>query len=163
MNANKRILIVDDDESNRKLLVAMMKILGYEPEVASNGTEALTKFKHGFDLVLLDAMMPGVDGFEVARRIREDAPFKKGDINRVLRVRAFSMPGNLLGVALEDVTERKRLEGRVAEAGLGGQKKAKERDQSLLDVAEQLHNEIAMRRLAEGLLMRSRRLCAVGE
>jgi light-regulated signal transduction histidine kinase (bacteriophytochrome) len=66
----KRILIVDDDEQNRELLHALIEAAGHEPEMASDGPEALAKVK-GVDLVLLDVMMPGMDGFEVARRIRQ--------------------------------------------------------------------------------------------
>lgn len=72
MNGLKRILIVDDDEQNRELLHALIESAGHEPELAANGPEALAKLKGGVDLVLLDVMMPGMDGFEVARRIRQN-------------------------------------------------------------------------------------------
>ena len=71
MTEPKRILIVDDEERNRKLLRAMLKTLGYSSEAASDGFEALSKIRAGFDVVLLDVMMPGMDGFQVVRRIRE--------------------------------------------------------------------------------------------
>lgn len=67
----KRILIVDDDEQNRELLYALIEAAGHEPELACDGAEALSKVHLGMDLVLLDVMMPGMDGFEVARRIRD--------------------------------------------------------------------------------------------
>ncbi|AFM26205.1 sigma-54 dependent transcriptional regulator [Desulfomonile tiedjei] len=70
MNIGKHILVVDDEKRNRNLLQAMLKSLGYSSEVASNGTEALAMLDMSFDLVLLDVMMPGMDGFEVTRRIR---------------------------------------------------------------------------------------------
>jgi putative two-component system response regulator len=70
MTASRRILIVDDEELNRDLLEAMMTSFGHESETASDGVEALERVSPGFDLVLLDVMMPGMDGFEVARRIR---------------------------------------------------------------------------------------------
>jgi PAS domain S-box-containing protein len=72
MTEPKRILVVDDEERNRKLLRAMLKTLGYGFEGASDGFDALSKIKSGVDLVLLDVMMPGMDGFQVVRRIRED-------------------------------------------------------------------------------------------
>ena len=68
----KRILIVDDEEQNRELLVAMVESLGYEPDVARDGVEALAKLQLDVDLVLLDVMMAGMDGFQVAKRIRRD-------------------------------------------------------------------------------------------
>ena len=45
--------------------------MGHEVELAEDGFQALSMIKLGFDLVLLDITMPGMDGFEVARRIRE--------------------------------------------------------------------------------------------
>jgi len=78
MTGRKRILAVDDDPKNRNLLKHMLESLDYEPELAGSGSEALEKLGNGIDLVLLDVMMPGMDGFEVARRIRSD-PFH-GDI-----------------------------------------------------------------------------------
>ena len=68
--AAQRILVVDDEPHNRQLLVAMLTSLGWEAEVASDGFDALAKLHPGVDLVLLDLMMPGLDGFDVARRIR---------------------------------------------------------------------------------------------
>ena len=72
MDRIKRILIVDDEAQNRELLEALFESYGHESENARDGIEALAKMKLGIDLVLLDVMMPGIDGFEVARRIRED-------------------------------------------------------------------------------------------
>jgi PAS domain S-box-containing protein len=72
MNTSKHILVVDDEQRNRNLIQAMLKSLGYTSETTENGTEALQKLKEGFDLILLDVMMPGMDGFEVARRVRSD-------------------------------------------------------------------------------------------
>ena len=72
MDRPKRILIVDDEEVNRELLIAMVEALGHEYETAEDGFDALAKLNLDIDLVLLDIMMPGMDGFEVARRVRED-------------------------------------------------------------------------------------------
>lgn len=72
MNQPNRILIVDDEKLNRELLEDLVVSFGHEPEMARDGVEALAMMKLDIDLVLLDVMMPGMDGFEVARRIRED-------------------------------------------------------------------------------------------
>jgi len=72
MSQPKRILIVDDEKLNRELLEILVASLGHKPEIARDGVEALAMMKLDIDLVLLDVMMPGMDGFEVARRIRED-------------------------------------------------------------------------------------------
>jgi len=67
-----RVLAADDQEDTRRALQRALAALGYEVEVACDGIEALAKLRLGVDLVLLDARMPGLDGFEVARRIRAD-------------------------------------------------------------------------------------------
>lgn len=66
------ILIVDDDTEIRELLKDLVEPLGYRAELARDGFEALAKMKLDIDLVFLDLMMPGLDGYEVARRIRQD-------------------------------------------------------------------------------------------
>ncbi|VAV83449.1 hypothetical protein MNBD_DELTA01-2045 [hydrothermal vent metagenome] len=66
-----RILIVDDNESNRLLLSAKMEADGYEAFVASNGLEGISKAENLHpDLILLDVMMPQLDGFEACRRLK---------------------------------------------------------------------------------------------
>ncbi|MBU4305167.1 MAG: response regulator [Candidatus Omnitrophica bacterium] len=68
-----KILVVDDEPINVKLLEANLLPAGYEVITASNGEEALCKVaENEIDLVVLDVMMPGVDGFEVTRRLRAD-------------------------------------------------------------------------------------------
>ena len=69
----KRILLVDDDYSTRAITQALVASLGHEVESASDGIEGLAKIRLGVDLVLLDVVMSGIDGFEVCRRIRADA------------------------------------------------------------------------------------------
>lgn len=65
------VLIVDDDETARETLVAMLEGEGYELPLAKDGIAALRRLeKLRPDLILLDIMMPGMDGFEVCRRIR---------------------------------------------------------------------------------------------
>jgi signal transduction histidine kinase len=65
------VLIVDDDATARETLVAMLEGENYELELARDGIQALQKLEQiQPDLILLDVMMPGMDGFEVCRRIR---------------------------------------------------------------------------------------------
>jgi two-component system cell cycle response regulator len=68
-----RVLVVDDIEPNVRLLEAKLEVEYYEVITASNGLEALVKAEEGQpDIVLLDVMMPGMDGFEVCRRLKSN-------------------------------------------------------------------------------------------
>jgi DNA-binding response OmpR family regulator len=66
-----RILLVDDEQSIQTLLSYPLRKDGYEVVQATDGREALTRFgESSFDLVVLDVMMPQIDGLEVCRRLR---------------------------------------------------------------------------------------------
>jgi len=74
MNDPQRILIVDDNEANRDILETRLKVHGYELLQAADGEEALAAVQRDHpDLILLDVMMPKLDGVEVCRRIKGDA------------------------------------------------------------------------------------------
>ena len=67
-----RVLVVDDQPANIRLLDAILTPRGYDVRAAASGEEALTTISESaVDLVLLDIVMPGMDGYEVCRRIRE--------------------------------------------------------------------------------------------
>ncbi len=69
-----RILIVEDEESYREPLVYQLTREGYDVSAAATGEEGLELFtKGGIDLVLLDLMLPGLDGTALCRRIREQS------------------------------------------------------------------------------------------
>ena len=69
-----RILVVDDVDANARLLEARLTAEYFEVLVVSNGPDALATCRRGAcDIVLLDVMMPGMDGFEVCRRLKTDA------------------------------------------------------------------------------------------
>lgn len=70
-DTNYTILVADDDEMIRTLHSEFVRGFGYDVELAADGIEAIAKIGLGVDLVLTDAHMPNLDGFEVARRIRE--------------------------------------------------------------------------------------------
>ena len=69
------ILVVDDEPANLILLEELLRSQGYEVLLAASGTEALELAKTTLpDLVLLDIMMPDLDGFEVCSDLRKDEP-----------------------------------------------------------------------------------------
>ena len=69
----RRILVVDDIDDNRTLLCGLIEAVGYEVRQAASGEEALTMWRDWRpDLIWLDKRMPGMDGTEVARRIRDE-------------------------------------------------------------------------------------------
>lgn len=92
MGDKKKILVVDDEEQNVKLLSSLLKAEGYETEAASNGREAVEKVKLSPpDLVLMDIMMPDMDGYQAIRRIRDMDAF--GDLP-IVALTAKAMRGD---------------------------------------------------------------------
>jgi DNA-binding response OmpR family regulator len=73
----KRILVVDDDENILNLEKTILEQKGFDVTGADGGSEALKLLgERDFDLILLDVMMPEVDGFTVCRKIKEDPRLK---------------------------------------------------------------------------------------
>jgi putative two-component system response regulator len=70
--SGKRVLVIDDDDGIRKITQMLVEGLGHQVEPARDGIEGLAKLQLGVDLVLLDVVMPGIDGFDVCRRVRQD-------------------------------------------------------------------------------------------
>lgn len=68
-----RILVIDDDANLREVVRYILTEAGHDVTAAASGEEGLKALPAGFDLVLTDIRMPGIDGMEVLRRIREDA------------------------------------------------------------------------------------------
>ena len=72
----RRILVVDDNDDVRVSMALLLRAMGHEVREAGNGKEALETAKSArFDAVLLDIGMPGLNGYEVARLLRQDAAF----------------------------------------------------------------------------------------
>ena len=69
----KKIIVADDEQKILNILSIKLRLSGYEVIVASNGEEALEQVRAARpDIMLLDIIMPGLDGFEVLRRLRND-------------------------------------------------------------------------------------------
>jgi len=70
---SKKIMIVDDEEDIRVSVGQIFEVSGYEVIKAVDGNDCLNKLEHGIpDLVILDIMMPGMNGWDVAARIKEN-------------------------------------------------------------------------------------------
>jgi CheY-like chemotaxis protein len=103
-DTKKKILVVDDDETNRLVVRALMERRGYIVVEADSGQTALDTIKtDDFDFILMDLSMPGMDGFETTRRLRSVSD----DLD------------NLPIFALTAHTSRKDVE-KCLEAGLNG-------------------------------------------
>ena len=71
MNRQIRVLVVEDEEAIREGLIDVLVFHGYDVDSAATGPEGLDKALTGrFDLILLDIMLPGIDGYEICDRIR---------------------------------------------------------------------------------------------
>jgi CheY-like chemotaxis protein len=88
-----RVLIVDDYEGNSTVLAKHVERCGHEAIVADNGFEALIQAaRTPPDLVLMDIMMPGMDGYETAKRLRSDL----GQTAPIYAISAFERNSTLL-------------------------------------------------------------------
>jgi len=75
--SNARVLLAEDDVINQQVATGILKKLNIEPDIAVNGMEAVSKAKNtDYDLILMDCLMPGMDGFEATRQLRENAKTK---------------------------------------------------------------------------------------
>jgi DNA-binding response OmpR family regulator len=74
----RKVLIIEDDNFLLDLEATKLKSEGYEVISASNGEEGMERiYDEGVDLVLLDLLLPKVDGFEILKKIKEDDKLKK--------------------------------------------------------------------------------------
>lgn len=76
LRSKKRVLVVDDNVDGAEMLAMMLELSGYETRTASDGLEAIDVVKaFAPHVVFLDIAMPGLDGYEVAKRLRAEPAF----------------------------------------------------------------------------------------
>jgi len=98
-----RVLVVDDNSVNRKILARQLELAGASTDSAAGGEEALELWRtSGYDLVLADLQMPTMDGFELARRIRQSEAAERRARTPILAVTAST---------LEDQEQKSRAVG----------------------------------------------------
>lgn len=96
---NEKILLVDDEENNLKLLTQWLVPLGYEMDYAFNGDEAVRKAKKDQpDLIILDIMMPVMDGFTACRMLKENP--KTASIPIVMVTAQYDREAKLKGLSV---------------------------------------------------------------
>jgi two-component system cell cycle response regulator DivK len=89
----KTILVVEDNQDNRELVVKVLKINGYHVIEAVDGQEAIEKTKaENPDLILMDLFIPKIDGYEVTRRLKRDKDLKSIPI---IALTAHAMKGDM--------------------------------------------------------------------
>ena len=95
-NKKAKILVVDDENSIRRLLETRLSMLGYEVVTAADGIEALDIFHDGVpDLVVLDVMLPRLDGYGVCQELR-----KQSDIPIIMLTALGDVADRLMGLEL---------------------------------------------------------------
>jgi DNA-binding response OmpR family regulator len=98
-----RLLVVDDQAPIRRMLQRFLDVAGYEIEEAENGEEALDRIASGsFDLVLLDVMMPRLDGPSTLRRLREQAAYARLPVIMVTAVGEVADIVRIVGFGAQD-------------------------------------------------------------
>ncbi len=76
-----KILIVEDDDFLRDVYVDTLTNEGYQVDIATNGNEGFEKIRQGgYDLVLLDIILPQIDGLEIMRRVKADPDIKQNKL-----------------------------------------------------------------------------------
>jgi diguanylate cyclase (GGDEF)-like protein len=150
--AKPRILVVDDIEDNRAILTRRFVRWGYEVVEANDGFSALELIEQqNFDLVLLDIVMPEIDGLEVLRRIRKTYGPNSLPVIMVTAKAENKDVAEALGLGANDYLT-KPVDMTVARARVETQLARRAAEQALLETNRRLEKEIAEHRQSEALI-----------
>ena len=101
-----RLLVAEDNPTNQAVAVAILRRLGYRADVVANGLEAITSLQQiPYDLVLMDCLMPELDGYEAAQRIRQPGSGVHDHLIPIIAMTANAMQGareKCLAVGMND-------------------------------------------------------------
>lgn len=147
MSDRKKILVVDDEEKNRELLEAMLIPLDYSVDRASDGEEALKKVADNPpDLILLDVMMPRMNGFEVAKRLKTDQTHKIIPIVMVTALKDVENKVKAIANGVDDFLS-KPVDSSELKARVNSLLKVKEYNDHMIHYQKKLEQDVRKRTL----------------
>lgn len=145
MGGKSIILVVDDEDRNLRLMEALLLPLGYEVILAHDGEEAMKKAQdHPPDVILLDVMMPKMDGFEVAKRLKGNEDTKIIPIVMVTALREVEDRVKALEAGADDFLT-KPVDSIELRARVQSSLKVKAYNDHMRDYQEKLEEEVAKR------------------
>ena len=146
------VLVVDDVENNRDVLSRRLERQGYSVATAENGRQALARLRtETFDLVLLDIMMPEMDGYEVLQRLKADEALRHIPVIMISSLSELDSVVRCIGMGAEDYLP-KPFEPTLLKARLGAcleKKRARDREQKLAAALHAQNREMATWREAQ--------------
>jgi signal transduction histidine kinase len=158
-----KILIVDDMDEIRHLLSQVLQFDDYETVEAENGPRALQlAASEAPDAILLDLMMPGMDGIEVCRRLKSDPQLRAIPVIMLTAKGAEEDVVNGLDAGADDYVT-KPFRNSVLSARLRSAVRTKQAHDSMAQLNLQLQDQIAQRKLMEAELARAHRLESIGK
>jgi len=146
------LLVVDDVENNRDVLSRQLQRQGYSVATAENGQQALERLRADtFDLVLLDIMMPEMDGYEVLQRLKTDEALRHIPVIMISALSELDSVVRCIGMGAEDYLP-KPFEPTLLKARIGAcleKKRARDREQELAAALHAQNKKMAIWREAQ--------------
>jgi len=146
------VLVVDDVENNRDVLSRQLERQGYAVTTAQNGREALEKLRGEiFDLVLLDIMMPEMNGYEVLQRLKADEALRHIPVIMISALSELDSVVRCIGMGADDYLP-KPFEPTLLKARIGAcleKKRARDHEQQLSATLHAQNREMALWREAQ--------------